>query len=111
MALVDPKWSYTGGLDARGSFTSAATMGRHFDGLVSTVSGYPCSLAGAQEFWIGPWLGLASELAGNRHVRSWPVRGKHDHDFDIGQMHGRSRFCMKHGVVTPNDCDAGRRDR
>ena len=53
MALVDPKWSYTGGLDARGSFTSAATMGRHFDGLVSTLSGYPCSLADAQQLWIG----------------------------------------------------------
>ena len=44
-------------------------------------------LAGTQEFWIGPWLGLASEPAGNRHVRSWPVRGKHGHDFDPDQMH------------------------
>src|SRR6476620_6605268 len=31
------------------------SKGRHFDGLVATLSGYPCSLAGTQEFWIGLW--------------------------------------------------------
>jgi hypothetical protein len=53
-AGVDPERSYMGGLDARGSFTAAATKDRHFDGLVPTMSGYPCSLAGTQEFWLGP---------------------------------------------------------
>ena len=43
-------------------------------------------LAGTQEFWIGPWLGLASEPAGNRHTRSWPVRGKHGHDAECPRL-------------------------
>ena len=35
----------------------------------------------------GPWLGLASEPAGNRHVTVLASQGKHGHDFDPGQMH------------------------
>ena len=62
------------------------TKGRHFDGLVSTLSGYPCSLAGTQEFWIGRWLGLASDPAGKRHDRFWPARGKHGHDAECPHL-------------------------
>ena len=33
-----------------------------------------------------PLAGLASEPAGNRHTRSWPVRGKHGHDAECPRL-------------------------
>ena len=61
-----------------------------------------------RRFGSRPWLGLASEPAGNRHVRSWPARGKHGHEAECPSMApnlGRTRAMTVRVLVVDDEPD------
>jgi CheY-like chemotaxis protein len=68
----------------------------------------PVSRVVPGRFGSRPWLGLASDLAGNRHVRSWPVRGKHGHEAEcpsVALSRGRTPAMTVRVLVVDDEPD------
>ena len=67
----------------------------------STLSGYPCSLAGTQEVWIGALAGLSIRTRWQPTRHRW--QGKHGHDADPDQMHSKCAEARRRPMTTTQD--------